>query len=184
MPGNRICAVLGDSKSGRTTLLQLITGQTKPDHGAVLSRMRLSPIANSAGFFHQKLSGFDNIASTARCYGMDDFALTKLAVTLPGFEGDLTEPVGKLNPKVRRGMETLLIALLPFDVYLLDDIERMAPEVLTVLLQILSLRGIGMIFTTRMPKLVQQHADCVSIIREKKLFAYETVDGILNHDAE
>jgi hypothetical protein len=111
---------------------------------------------------------------------MNALELTALAVTLPGFEGELGVASGRLNPKARRGMETLVAALLPYDVFLLDDIERIAPEILDVLLKILATRKSGMIFTTRTPKLVEKYANCVTVIRDKKLLTFETVDAALN----
>lgn len=184
LPGNGICAVFGAPKSGRTTLLQLLSRTKKPERGAVLSTSRFSPIANAGSFFHPKLSTLENITLAARCFGMNATALTHVAISLPGFDGDLDTAAGKLNAKTRRSMETLVSALLPFDVYLLDDIERTPSEVLPVLLQILSTRKSGMIFTTRTPNLVEQYANCVTIIRDKRLFSFETVHGVLNQDDE
>ncbi len=180
LPDNRFCAVFGLAKSGRTTLLQLISQKKKPNRGAVFSTVRVSPIANAASIFHPRLSTLENITLTARCFGMNALELTALAVTLPGFEGELGVASGRLNPKARRGMETLVAALLPYDVFLLDDIERIAPEILDVLLKILATRKSGMIFTTRTPKLVEKYANCVTVIRDKKLLTFETVDAALN----
>jgi ABC-type multidrug transport system ATPase subunit len=180
LPDNRVCAVFGLGKSGRTTLLQLISRRKKPNRGTVFSTARLSPIANAASIFHPRLSTLENITLAARCFGMNASELTALAVTLPGFEGELGIASGRLNPKARRGMETLISALLPFDIFLLDDIERTAPEILDVLLKILATRKSGMIFTTRSPKLVEKYANCVTVIRNKKLITFETVDAALN----
>jgi ABC-type polysaccharide/polyol phosphate transport system ATPase subunit len=180
LPDGSVCAVFGAGKSGRTTLLQLISRKKKPSHGDVFTTTRLSPIANASSIFHPKLSTLENITVTARCFGMNALELTALAVELPGFESELGVASGKLNPKARRGMETLIAALLPFDIFLLDDIERTAPEVLNVLLKILATRKSRMIFTTRTSKLVEKHANCVTIIRDKKLFTFDTVDAAMN----
>jgi ABC-type polysaccharide/polyol phosphate transport system ATPase subunit len=85
LPTDRICAVLGHPKSGRTTFLRLLSGLEHPDSGAILTDTRFSVIGNGGFFFHPALTGEENIRLAARAHGMEATMLMEIVLGFSKF---------------------------------------------------------------------------------------------------
>lgn len=183
LPTDRICAVLGRRGSGRSTLLRLLNKTLRPDRGSVLTEIQFSIIGNTKSFFQPGMSGLENIKFAARLHGMDPEALTETILGLSGF-GSLWEiSAGSLTVPRRRAMEMLVAVLLPYDCYLVDDLERVDTEILEQVIQILELRGAGMIFTAQHPKFARQFATCGGVITNQTVYAFPSVNEAVKNYA-
>lgn len=183
LPTNEICAVFGKSGSGRSTLLRLISGAVRPDSGAVLSQAQFSIICNAGAFFNSSLTGFENIALAARLYGMDAGILTEIIMGISNFGPAWEMQAGDLTGRLRKSMEMLVAALLPYDCFLVDDVERVDPEILQKILGIAEQRGAGLIFTAQNPKHIRQFATCGSVIADHTVHAFESIKEALENYA-
>jgi len=114
---------------------------------------------------------------------MDAQMLTDAALGLADFADDWQLPAGALPGKSRRPMEMLLAALLPYDCYLVDDVERVDPEIFAVVLRILRRRRAGMIFTAHNYKFAREFATSGCVIANRTAHAFESVEEALNHYA-
>lgn len=184
LPTDRICAVLGRRGSGRTTFLRLLSGAEHPDEGSIRTEIRFSIIGNGGFFFHAGLTGQENIIFAARLHGMDPAALAETAFGLSSFGTLWQVPAGELPGPRRRAMEMLVGALLPFDCYLIDDVERADPEIFARVLQILELRRAGMIFTAQNPKFARKFGTCGGVIANQTIYAFPSVDEALKNYAQ
>ena len=183
LPTDRICAVLGHSGSGRTTFLRLLNGTERPNRGYVLSQAQFSIICNAGIFFQSGLTGLENITLAARLYGIPAAVLTEMTLGMADFGTDWQMLAGALPGPRRKAMEMLVAAFLPYDCYLVDDVERVDPDILAIILQLLESRKAGMIFTAKNSKLVRQIATCCSVITNQTVYAFESVDEALKHYA-
>ncbi len=183
LPTDRICAVLGHPKSGRTTFLRLLSGLEHPDSGAILTDTRFSVIGNGGFFFHPALTGEENIRLAARAHGMEATMLMEIVLGFSKFGGLWQLPAGAVPGPRRRAMEMLAAAFLPYDCYLVDDVERTDSDVFASILEILQLRQAGMIFTAHNPKFVRQFATAGSVIANQTIYAFPSVDEALKHYA-
>lgn len=183
LPTNEICAVLGHSGSGRTTFLRLLSGAERPDSGSILTQVKFSIICNAGFFFHAGITGLENIKLAARLYGMDAGMLTEITLGLSNFGADWQIPIGVLPGRSRKTMEMLVAALLPFDCYLVDDAERVDPDMLALVLEILRLRQAGMIFTAQNPKFVRRFATIGSVIANQTVCAFDSIEEALKNYA-
>jgi capsular polysaccharide transport system ATP-binding protein len=176
LPTNRVMAVLGREQTGRTTLLRLLGGAARPDAGAVISGAKFSMILNSTGYLHGGMTGIENVAILARMYAMDPGRLTRLAVEIPFIDSALWYlPVGELEPAARRGLELGLAALLPYDCYLIDDLERAHEKVIGPTIKMLTDRNAGVLFSTYRARFALQYADCAAVIADCNLATFDTV---------
>jgi hypothetical protein len=89
------------------------------------------------------------------------------------------EPLAALEPKQRRGMEIVLAALLPYDCYLVDDIERADQNIVGLLIRLTAPRGAGLIFTTFQPKAARHYAEAGAVIANQTLTVFETMKEAL-----
>jgi capsular polysaccharide transport system ATP-binding protein len=177
LPTHLRCAVFGGSPASRTHFLRLIGGKERPDKGEVLTQKRFSIIGNAGSYFHPGLTGLENITLCARCFGIDAAALTRLVLGFDAIDADWTALASRLPGKRRRSMEMLLAALLPYDCYLLDDIEHAPSECLEALMQILGARRAGLIFAAQNAKFARHFADCASVIQGTTMQMFEEFDG-------
>jgi hypothetical protein len=102
--------------------------------------------------------------------------LVELAMSLPYMPADVwLAPLAELEPKQRRGVEILLASLLPYDCYLIDDIERADQNIVGQLIRLTAPRGAGLIFTTFQPKAARQYAEAGAVIANQTLTVFETM---------
>jgi hypothetical protein len=85
------------------------------------------------------------------------------------------EPFAELEPKQRRSMEILLASLLPYDCYLIDDIERADQNIVGQLIRLTAPRKAGLIFTTFQPKAARPYAEAGAVIASQTLTVFETM---------
>jgi capsular polysaccharide transport system ATP-binding protein len=183
LPTDQVCAVLGRPGSGRTTFLRMLSGAERPDSGAIFSEVRFSVIGNGGTFFHPGLSGEENITLAGRLHGMDAAMLIELTLGLSKFGALWQLPAGSVPGPRRRAMEMLVAAVLPFDCYLVDDVERVDSDTFELVLEILRLRKAGIIFTAHNPRFVRQFATVGSVIANHTIYAFPSVDEALKHYA-
>jgi capsular polysaccharide transport system ATP-binding protein len=185
LPTSRVLAVLGREQTGRTTLLRLLFGSARPDAGSVMSGAKFSMILNSSGYLHGGMTGIENVEILARMYAVNPVLLTRLAVELPFIDPALWYlPVGGLEPPLRRGLELGLAALLPYDCYLIDDLDRAQEKVIGPTIKMLTDRNAGVIFSTYKTRYARQYADCVTVIAERNFHVFNTVnDAVAFYDS-
>ena len=102
-----------------------------------------------------------------------------MAIGFEKIDADWPAVTNKLPVKKRRAMEILVSALLPYDCYLLDDIDQVPPTVLEPLFDIIAARQAGVIFTARTSKHVRQYGDCGGVIGSNTLQLFSEVDEAL-----
>jgi capsular polysaccharide transport system ATP-binding protein len=173
---DRNTAILGRKETGRTTLLQMLQGQLRPDAGEVVTNTKFSMLLNTKTYMHPGLNGLQNSSYLARLYGLDGDALARLLVTLPGLKpGAWYMPVRDLDARDRKSMELLLAALMPFECYVIDDLEKLEINAFRVLLKFAGARQAGTMFTTFSPKFARQFADQAAVIANRSLYLFDSV---------
>jgi capsular polysaccharide transport system ATP-binding protein len=176
LPTDRNVAILGRKETGRTTLLEMLQGQLRPDFGAVVTNTRFSMLLNAKTYMHPSLNGLDNSRYLARLYGIDPDSLARLLVTLPGLKpGAWYLPVRELEARDRKSMELLLAAMLPYDCYVIDDVEKLDANVVRLLQKFARSRNAGTVFTTFSPKFARQFADFAGVIADRNLYLFDSV---------
>ena len=100
-------------------------------------------LCNDSSFFNGGLTGIANIMVAARMYGIDEDMLVEITLGLSNADTNWEIHTGKLSPRTRKSMEFLVAALLPFDCFLVDDIERVDADILQTVMELLRERGAG-----------------------------------------
>jgi capsular polysaccharide transport system ATP-binding protein len=175
VPADRRVAILGKPGNGKTTLLRLLSKTLAPDQGEVIAALRCSPVVNSGGLFHPRLTVFDNIRFITRVFGLDVEPVTLAAMAICGVEEGLEHPLRTLPPMQRKALEAAVTIVLPFDCYLFDHIGQMPAETVERCFDEATQRRAGMIFATSNPRLVRQFADFVVVINDTTLYPFPCV---------
>jgi capsular polysaccharide transport system ATP-binding protein len=176
LPLDRKVGILGRQGSGKSTLLGILAGTEPVDGGRVSSRVKFSMVLNGKAFTYAGMNGIENAEMMARIYGMPPKKLVELAMSLPYVPSAAwLEPFAELEPKQRRSMEILLASLLPYDCYLIDDIERADQNIVGQLVRLTAPRKAGLIFTTFQPKAARPYAEAGAVIASQTLTVFETM---------
>jgi capsular polysaccharide transport system ATP-binding protein len=176
LPADRRVALLGQKRAGKTVLLRMLAGIEAPDQGEVFAPLQLSPLVNSGGLFHPQLTGIENIRHFARMFGIDADRLTLAVDAFCGIGTLLSQPVKSQDANHRKAMEAAVTAVLPFDCYLVDDMQQFAPEMAERYFDAASQRQAGVIFATSNPRLARQFAEFVVVIRDGTLYPFRHVE--------
>jgi ABC-type polysaccharide/polyol phosphate transport system ATPase subunit len=176
LPTDRRVAILGERRHGRSVLLRLLAGHEAPDTGEVIAPLRLSPIANTAALFHPRFSPVENIRLVARMLGIGGDGLATLVAALCGIGPAMERPVLFLKGPERQRLDIILVSLLSFDCYLLDNASHVPTELLEGYFHAAAARGAGVIFTTNVPRQVYQYADYALVIRDQTVHKFDHVE--------
>jgi capsular polysaccharide transport system ATP-binding protein len=114
-------ALLGTSRTGKSTVLALLCGSTYPDSGVVMRNRRISWPLPGVPSLDKSLTGINNIRFLARLYAIDEESYIERIRNFTGI-GDLLNDRLRFWPKKQRNEFTIALGLcIDFDVYLFDD---------------------------------------------------------------
>jgi capsular polysaccharide transport system ATP-binding protein len=176
LPTERRVALLGRSLAGKSVLLRILTGLEAPDTGHVVAPLRLSPIANSSAPFDTRMTIADNIRYLARLYGVDAETLTLATVSYCRTDLPIQSPIAALPRNLWRALDIALVAVLPFDCYLLDHITNIETGIVSRYVASAMQRNAGVIFATSRIYDVREHADFVVVLHGKSLYPFDDVN--------
>lgn len=112
--------ILGQKKSGKTTLLNIIAGISQPDSGRVSRQVRLSWPLGWRGF-RGDMPADGQINFLARIHQADRGSVFRFVAELSGLEKKLYEPVQSLTPREKDRLFLATALAIDFDVYLIDE---------------------------------------------------------------
>jgi len=182
LPVDRVVTVLGRQGAGKTTLLSILAGVEPVDGGRIRGRVKFSMVLNGRGYLYPAVSGMENAEMLARIFAMPPKRLVELAMSLPGVSQESwLEPIGALLPRDRRSIEILLAGLLPFDCFLLDDIDRADQNILAGFIRLITARKAGLICTTFAPRMARQFGEAGAVIAGRGLHVFDTVKEAIAH---
>jgi capsular polysaccharide transport system ATP-binding protein len=120
LPTSERFAVLGRERSGKTTLIRLLSGLILPTSGVITRYARVSFPAGYMGGYRNAISVRENIAHVARLYGAKVNQVVEFVCELTALGYALREPYGNLPQLYRRRLAYAVSYAIPFDDYLID----------------------------------------------------------------
>ncbi|NIZ15308.1 ABC transporter ATP-binding protein [Phaeobacter sp. HF9A] len=122
IPQGKAMALLGRNGAGKSTMLQMISGNMNPDSGQILTRGAVSFPVGFAGSFHRDLTGAQNARFVARIYGVDTDAMLDFVADFAALGGHLHMPVRSYSSGMRSRLAFGISMALDFDTYLVDEV--------------------------------------------------------------
>jgi capsular polysaccharide transport system ATP-binding protein len=155
----------------RSLILRLIYGSVKPDRGRILKEGTLvSPILNDGGAAGPLLAPTLTVRENIRFQSSLSHAPYKLlldfVVAACECEAQLEKPANSLKWPLKRAVEACLFAALPYDFYLVDQLETIPNFAQLQLYAGARGRGAGLIFTTGQSRLAAEVRDLTLLIRD------------------
>lgn len=121
-PTGQAMALLGRNGAGKSSLLQLISGISRPDQGRILRRGSVSWPVGFQGSFHPDLSGLENARFVARVYGVDTDEMTRFVADFTNLGAHFHLPVRSYSAGMRARLGFAISMAVPFDTYLIDEV--------------------------------------------------------------
>ena len=113
--------ILAPNGTGKTTLVNMMSGLEQPDEGEIVRRSRISFPLGFMGGIVNKLSAMENCRFIARLYGKDPDYLEAFCRWVCGLEEYFDMPVGTYSSGMRARFSFALLLALDFDIYLIDE---------------------------------------------------------------
>ncbi len=118
--GNSL-GILAPNGTGKTTLINMMAGLEKPDHGTVTRTSRISFPLGFMGGVVNRHTGTENARYIARLYGLDPDYVESFCRWLCGIAEYFDMPVGTYSQGMRARLSFSLMLALEFDIYLIDE---------------------------------------------------------------
>jgi ABC-type polysaccharide/polyol phosphate transport system ATPase subunit len=123
--------IIGPNGSGKSTLLKILAGVTRPTEGRVEINGRVASILEIGSGFHPELTGRENIYLNGSILGFSKKEITPHVDSIIEFSGIndfIDEPVKNYSSGMYVRLAFSIMAHLPFDIYLLDEVLSVGDE--------------------------------------------------------
>lgn len=118
-------AIIGANGGGKSTLLKILAGVTKPSSGNVSIKGRVASILDIGAGFHPELIGRENIYLNGQILGFTRKEIRKKEAEIIEFSGIgdfINEPVKNYSNGMFLRLAFSIIVHLDFDIYLFDEV--------------------------------------------------------------
>jgi capsular polysaccharide transport system ATP-binding protein len=172
--------VLGQRASGKSSLLQVMSGTLLPDSGRVERTAHLSSPGGLLRYAGATLSTRHHVSRLSKIYGVNPDAVLDFIMRLADVKEAVDRPVMSLPASLRQRIDSALTFAIPFGYYLFD--ERIAPPVPTAFRDACHhalaerLKSSGLIFATSSISLARQFEGGGAILHAAKLKMFATVE--------
>ena len=117
----RNLGILAPNGTGKSTLINMMAGLEKPDHGRILRRGRISwPVGYNGGVV-RTMSGAENIRYIARLYDRDEFETLAFCMDFAELDHYIDMPVRTYSAGMRSRLVFAILMAIDFDYYLVDE---------------------------------------------------------------
>ena len=121
-PTGAVVGLLGRNGAGKSTMMNMIGGSTKPDSGRIRITGTVSWPVGFAGSFHRDMTGAQNVRFIARIYGVDTEDLLDFVTDFAELGHHINEPVRHYSSGMRSRLAFGVSIGIPFDTYLVDEV--------------------------------------------------------------
>ena len=121
LPSNRSVALLGRNGTGKSTLLNMVSGLVPPTSGEVITTGSLSWPVGFAGSFSPDMTGAQNVKFVARVYGADTEETRDFVEEFAELGAHYHMPVRTYSTGMRSRLAFGLSMAFKFDTYLVDE---------------------------------------------------------------
>ncbi|APO87523.1 ABC transporter ATP-binding protein [Marivivens sp. JLT3646] len=118
--GNSL-GILAPNGTGKTTLINMMSGLEKPDEGEIHRKCRISFPLGFMGGLVTRHTGKENTRYIARLYGLDPDYIEAFCRWLCDIKEYFDMPVGTYSQGMRARLSFALMLALDFDMYLIDE---------------------------------------------------------------
>ncbi|WP_438991115.1 ABC transporter ATP-binding protein [Lentibacter sp.] len=172
--------ILAPNGTGKTTLINMMSGLEKPDEGSILRDCKISFPLGFMGGVVPRHTAVENSRYIARLYGLDPDYVEAFCRWLCNLGEYFEQPLGTYSQGMRARFSFALLLALDFDIYLIDegmpnstDVEfnRKAGEILRD-----RLRTTTVIIVSHQAQVLEKFARSAAVLIDGKLHMFDTLE--------
>ena len=175
----RNLGILAPNGTGKSTLVNMMAGLEKPDHGRIVRRGRISwPVGFNGGIV-PTMSGAENIRYIARLYDRDELETLAFCIDFAELGYYIDMPVYTYSSGMKSRLVFAILMAIDFDFYLVDEgasagdkaFQQKASAMFRERLEYATL-----IMVSHSPDVLKLYCDSAAVMLDGKLFLFETLD--------
>lgn len=177
--GNSL-GILAPNGTGKTTLINMMSGLEKPDEGTIKRSCKISFPLGFMGGVAGNLSALENSRYIARLYGLDPDYVEAFCRWMCDIQEYFEMPVGTYSSGMRARFSFALMLALEFDIYLIDegmpgatDVEfnRKAGEILRERLE-----NATVIIVSHHASTLERFARSAAVLKDGQLHMFDSLE--------
>ena len=183
-PTGATVGLLGRNGTGKSTLLSLIAGLTRPTHGKIISSGSISWPVGFKGSFHQDLTGRQNTKFVARSHGVDTDQLVEFVEDFAELGHHFDMPLRSYSSGMRARLAFGVSMGIPFDTYLVDEVTAVGDASFRLKSGAVfkeRRKTSGAIIVSHNMKMLRETCDFGVVLEDGKLFAHDTIKAAIQH---
>lgn len=183
-PPGKAVALFGRNGAGKSTMLQMISGNLMPDSGQILRTGNISYPVGFAGSFHRDLSGAQNTRFIARIYGVDTDELLDFVEDFASLGGHFHMPVRSYSSGMRSRLAFGISMGIRFDTYLVDEVTSVGDAAFrrkSAAIFKARMAHSGAIVVTHSLTEVRNLCDSGAVLEAGQLHMYDRLDDAIAH---
>nr|WP_319249316.1 ATP-binding cassette domain-containing protein [uncultured Celeribacter sp.] len=172
--------ILAPNGTGKTTLINMMSGLEKPDEGEIRRNCRISFPLGFMGGLIGKHTARENVRFIAQLYDLDPDYVEAFCRWLCGLEEYFDMPVATYSSGMRSRLSFALLLALDFDIYLIDegmpatadvDFNRKAGSILRERLE-----KATVIIVSHQAETLEKFCRSAAVLRNGKLYMFDTLE--------
>ena len=177
--GNSL-GILAPNGTGKTTLINMMSGLEKPDEGSILRECKISFPLGFMGGVVPRHTAVENSRFIARLYGLDPDYVEAFCRWLCNLGEYFEQPLGTYSQGMRARFSFALLLALDFDIYLIDEgmpnstdvaFNRKAGEILRD-----RLHTTTVIIVSHQAQVLEKFARTAAVLIDGKLHMFDTLE--------
>lgn len=171
--------ILAPNGTGKTTLINMMAGLEKPDHGRVTRRGRISWPVGYNGGVNGYMTGVENTRYIARLYDRDEDESLAFVMDFAELDHYIDMPVRTYSSGMRQRLVFALLMAIDFDFYLVDEgasagdrrFNEKASAVFRERLEYSTL-----IMVSHSPETLKQYCNQAGVLMNGQLFLFDSLE--------
>ena len=186
----RSLGILAPNGTGKTTLINMMSGLEKPDEGVIRRESKISFPLGFMGGINKSHNAMENARYIARIYGMDPDYVEAFCRWVCNLDEYFEMPVATYSSGMMARFSFALLLALDFDIYLIDegmpattDVEfnRKAGDILRD-----RLKTATVIMVSHNPETLKQFCDAAAVLKDGQFYQFDTLEeakAMYNYEA-
>ncbi|MCC5992214.1 MAG: ATP-binding cassette domain-containing protein [Rhodobacteraceae bacterium] len=178
-PGMRL-GILAQNGTGKTTIINMMAGLEKPDHGKIIRSCTVSFPLGFMGGLVTKHSATENIRYLATLYSLDPDHVEAFCRWMCDIGEYFDMPLGTYSSGMRARLSLALMLAMNFDIYLIDEgmpstsdvgFNRRAGAVMRERFE-----KSGLVIVSHQADILEQFCNSAAVLRDGKIFFFDTLE--------
>jgi capsular polysaccharide transport system ATP-binding protein len=172
--------ILAPNGTGKTTLINMMSGLEKPDEGDVIRTSKISFPLGYMGGIVPKLNAVENSRYIARLYALDPDYVESFCRYICGLDEYFEMPIATYSRGMKARFMLALLLALDFDIYLIDEgmpqstdaeFNRKAGSVLRE-----RLKNSTVVIVSHQTEILEKFCKTAAVLRNGHLTMYDTLE--------